>query len=162
VENLFVGLTRFRHASSEAEPYLAERWEISPDGLTWTFHLRRDLFWVKPGFQMGRRAFSVPAPPEIYRPVIADDVVFALQRACDPATRTPGVLVLFIVEGCEELQVAPRTGEVDLSTVGAERTRRSDSRHPPDGAGELPSGDHEYDVDPPGPARVGRAVRQQQ
>jgi oligopeptide transport system substrate-binding protein len=119
VENLFVGLTRFRHASSEAEPYLAERWEISPDGLTWTFHLRRDLFWVKPGFQMGRRAFSVPAPPEIYRPVIADDVVFALQRACDPATRTPGVLVLFIVEGCEELQVAPRTGEVDLSTVGA-------------------------------------------
>jgi oligopeptide transport system substrate-binding protein len=120
VENLFVGLTRFRHASSEAEPLLAERWEVSPDGLTWTFSLRRDIYWVKPGFQIGRRAFSAPAPPEIYRPVIADDVVFGLQRACDPATRTPRVLVLFIVEGCEALQIAARSGDVDPTTIGVE------------------------------------------
>jgi peptide/nickel transport system substrate-binding protein len=25
------------------QPSLAERWELSPDGLTWTFHLRRDV-----------------------------------------------------------------------------------------------------------------------
>ncbi len=120
VENLFIGLTRFRHSSSEAEPMLAERWEVSPDGLTWTFHLRRDIYWVKPGFQVGRRAFSAPTPPEIYRPVIADDVVFGLQRACDPATRVPGVLVLFIIEGCEALQVAAPSAEVEPAIIGVE------------------------------------------
>jgi len=29
----------------EAVPYLAESWEISPDGLTTTFHLRKNAYW---------------------------------------------------------------------------------------------------------------------
>lgn len=120
VESLFVGLTRFRHATSEAEPYLAERWDVSPDGLTWTFHLRSDFYWIIPGFQEGNRPFGAPRAPAIYRPVIADDVVFALQRACDPATQTPDALVLFIVEGCEALQKARPTDEIDFTTLGIE------------------------------------------
>lgn len=28
------------------QPSLAEKWEMSEDGLTWTFHLRRDAVWV--------------------------------------------------------------------------------------------------------------------
>jgi oligopeptide transport system substrate-binding protein len=120
VENLFVGLTRFRHVTSEAEPYLAERWDVGPDGLTWTFHLRTDFYWVIPGFQEGNRPFRPPSAPEIYRPVVADDVVFALQRACNPATQTPDALVLFIVEGCEDLQRAGPTDEIDFTTLGVE------------------------------------------
>jgi peptide/nickel transport system substrate-binding protein len=33
-------LVRLRPGTTEVEPGLAERWETSPDGLTWTFHLR--------------------------------------------------------------------------------------------------------------------------
>lgn len=121
-ENLFVGLTRFRHLTSEAEPYLAEDWDVSEDGLTWTFHLRTDFFWIKPGFQERSRRFGSATEPAVYRQVIADDVVFALQRACDPATRTPDVLVLFIIEGCEALQGAANAGdgEIDFSSLGVD------------------------------------------
>src|SRR5436305_11793248 len=39
---VFDGLTRFDpHAT--VEPALAERWDISPDGLIYTFHLRRGV-----------------------------------------------------------------------------------------------------------------------
>ena len=52
-------------------PLLAERWEISPDGKTYTFHLRRDVTFCD-GRQM-----------------TADDVVYSLNRFIDPATRSP-------------------------------------------------------------------------
>ena len=42
---LFEGLTRTSWLTDEAEPELAESWEVSDDGLTWTFHLRRDVRW---------------------------------------------------------------------------------------------------------------------
>lgn len=45
LSHLFEGLTETSWLTSEAEPGLAERWERSPDGLTWTFHLRRDVRW---------------------------------------------------------------------------------------------------------------------
>jgi oligopeptide transport system substrate-binding protein len=41
---LFEGLARFNHLG-EAEPGVAERWEISPDGKTYTFHLRANAKW---------------------------------------------------------------------------------------------------------------------
>ena len=36
--NIFVGLVEI-NKNFEAEPYLAKSWEISDDGLTYTFHL---------------------------------------------------------------------------------------------------------------------------
>ncbi len=38
-------LLRINRATFEVEPWLAERWESSPDGLTHTFHLRPGLTW---------------------------------------------------------------------------------------------------------------------
>jgi len=41
---LFSGLTRLnRHG--EVEPDLASRWDVSFDGLTYTFYLRKDVYW---------------------------------------------------------------------------------------------------------------------
>ena len=40
---LFEGLTETSWLTNEVEPALAESWEA--DGLTWTFHLRRDVNW---------------------------------------------------------------------------------------------------------------------
>ena len=42
---LFEGLTEISWLTDEVEPALAESWEHSDDGLTWTFHLRRGVTW---------------------------------------------------------------------------------------------------------------------
>ena len=42
---LFEGLTETSWLTDRVEPALAESWERSDDGLTWTFHLRRDVTW---------------------------------------------------------------------------------------------------------------------
>ncbi len=42
---VFSGLTRFSDASPAPQPDMAHHWEISQDGLSWTFYLRPTLFW---------------------------------------------------------------------------------------------------------------------
>ena len=42
---LFEGLTEISWLTDQVEPALAESWERSDDGLTWTFHLRKDVTW---------------------------------------------------------------------------------------------------------------------
>jgi peptide/nickel transport system substrate-binding protein len=41
---VYGALTRM-NAAGEILPELAEHWEVSPDGLTYTFHLRTDVLW---------------------------------------------------------------------------------------------------------------------
>ena len=66
---VFDGLTRF-DPNAKVEPGLAERWDISPDGLTYTFHLRRGVT-----FHDGS-------------PFSAHNVQASWQRALDPATKS--------------------------------------------------------------------------
>jgi peptide/nickel transport system substrate-binding protein len=40
LENVFEGLVRFKPGTLEIEPALAKSWEVSPDGLVYTFELR--------------------------------------------------------------------------------------------------------------------------
>lgn len=40
---MFEGLLRYKEGSTEIEPCLAESWEVSEDGLTFTFHLRKGV-----------------------------------------------------------------------------------------------------------------------
>ncbi|MGQ4810542.1 Oligopeptide-binding protein AppA [Candidatus Entotheonellaceae bacterium PAL068K] len=42
---LFEGLTQTSWLTDQVESALAESWEHSDDGLTWTFHLRKDVTW---------------------------------------------------------------------------------------------------------------------
>jgi peptide/nickel transport system substrate-binding protein len=67
---IFDGLIAYDKNLSEFEPRLAERWEVSEDGLEITFHLRRDARW-----QDGV-------------PFTARDVEFAFRTITDPATLT--------------------------------------------------------------------------
>src|SRR5262249_17810043 len=46
-ENLFLGLTDYDPVSSQIVPELATDWEVSEDGLTWTFTLRDDVMWMR-------------------------------------------------------------------------------------------------------------------
>lgn len=43
IYNLFEGLVRLKPGTNEIEPCLAEAWRVSPDGLEWTFYLRKDV-----------------------------------------------------------------------------------------------------------------------
>jgi peptide/nickel transport system substrate-binding protein len=42
---MYRGLVRYGQKDYELEPSMAESWETSEDGLTWTFHLRDDAVW---------------------------------------------------------------------------------------------------------------------
>ncbi|MBC8263068.1 MAG: peptide ABC transporter substrate-binding protein [Anaerolineales bacterium] len=65
---IFNGLTRLDEKGKVVSD-LAEGWELSDDGLAYTFHLRRDVFWHD------EVSFS------------ADDVVFTVQAMQDPDYR---------------------------------------------------------------------------
>lgn len=42
---LFEGLTRINAETLKVEANLAERWDVSRDGLTWIFYLRKNVMW---------------------------------------------------------------------------------------------------------------------
>lgn len=62
------------------KPLLAKRWDISPDGKTYTFHLRRGVYFhTHPAFG-----------PDSTRTLTARDVVYSFTRICDPQTASTG------------------------------------------------------------------------
>jgi ABC-type transport system substrate-binding protein len=124
IENIFVGLTRYNQVLSTFEPELAESWEVSEDGRTWTFNLRDDIYWVRRDAGQSTLLGTTPSEIDPVRPVVADDVVYAIQRACDPRTPTADILILFIIEGCESLN---RTAEVTSEALGQVAVQ---ARHP--------------------------------
>ncbi len=116
IENLFVGLTRYNHATNQVEPALAQEWEVSGNGRTWTFHLRDDIFWVRPSEQtIDGYVISEPV-----RPVVAGDMVFAIQRACARDTDTPDAFVLFLIDGCEQAHQQANATPADLANIGVQ------------------------------------------
>lgn len=125
IENLFVGLTRFNNATRSVEPDLATEWEVSEDGLLWTFELRSDIFWIRSEQPSATSILPTQSGPRAYRPVVADDVVFAVQRACDARTQARDVLVLFIIEGCEEVHGKPEPSQQDLASIAVRAVNES-------------------------------------
>ena len=94
--NLFLSLVR--NSPTEyglIEPSLAERWEISDDGLTYTFYLRDDVPWVQ---------YDVSTAEVIpLRMITADDVVYSVQRVCSDWRNGYYAVDVFgpIIAGCE-------------------------------------------------------------
>jgi len=43
IDNVFDGLVRYSDDAKKIEPCLAQSWERSPDGKTWTFHLEKNV-----------------------------------------------------------------------------------------------------------------------
>jgi peptide/nickel transport system substrate-binding protein/oligopeptide transport system substrate-binding protein len=83
VAYVFDGLTRFT-PDARLEPALAERWDVSPDGKVYTFHLRRGV-----RFHDGT-------------PFIARHVVRSFHRVLDPTTKSTGPWVLYPVAGARD------------------------------------------------------------
>jgi peptide/nickel transport system substrate-binding protein len=64
-------------------PALARSWEVSDDKKTWTFHLRRDVYF------QDNEAF----PGGKGRRLVASDVVYSFGRIVDPATASSGAWI---------------------------------------------------------------------
>lgn len=115
-ESLFAGLTNYDAATDSVVPELAESWEVEPDGRTWTFKLRDDISWVRPGTRARGEAGLWDV--EVVRPVTADDVVYAIQRTCSGEVENQLTYALYIIEGCEIVHTAPQVTEGDLQNIG--------------------------------------------
>lgn len=79
-------------------PGVAKSWEASPDGLTYTFHLRDNARWSN-----GDR-------------VTSDDFVFALRRLVDPATASQYAQLIDVVENAPAI-VAGRAAPTTLGVA---------------------------------------------
>ncbi|MGC7845671.1 peptide ABC transporter substrate-binding protein [Desulforudis sp. 1088] len=82
ITHLLEGLTRY-DANNVPQPAIAESWDISPDQLTYTFHLR-DAKWSNG------------------EPVTAEDFKYAWLRALNPETAADYAYQLFYIKGAAE------------------------------------------------------------
>ncbi|MDH5606127.1 MAG: peptide ABC transporter substrate-binding protein [Anaerolineae bacterium] len=97
IHSLFAGLTQFDPLTGEVLPYLATSWDISDDGLTYTFHLRGDLPWVQYDPTSGVVSAVEDADGNI-RYVDAYDVVYGVKRTLDPDTGSGYAYVMYVIK----------------------------------------------------------------
>ncbi len=101
VEQLFLGLTNLNGETGEVEPELATKWDVSDDGLTYTFHLRDDVKWSDG------------------KPVTAKDIEYSVRRALRPETASPYAYALYIIKNAQAInQTAIPTDTYDIETLG--------------------------------------------
>jgi oligopeptide transport system substrate-binding protein len=99
--NIFVGLTRFDAVSGDVIPDLAESWEVSDDGLVWTFHLRSDIPWVHYNTATAEVDLVTEGGDVSY--VDAYDVEYGVRRTVDPATASDYSYVLYILKNAYDV-----------------------------------------------------------
>ncbi len=98
---LYNGLVQLND-SLHIQPDLASSWQISPDGLTYTFQLRKDVYFHK----------NAVFGKDSTRKMVAQDVVFSLKRLSDPQLASPGSWVMRNVKSIKAL--APHTVQIEL------------------------------------------------
>jgi oligopeptide transport system substrate-binding protein len=97
VQQLFEGLAQYDARTAEPVPAVAERWDVSADNLTWTFHLRANARWSNGD------------------PVTAADFVYAYRRILSPKLASPQAYLLYGVTGAEAFNAGKLT---DFAQVG--------------------------------------------
>lgn len=111
IANCFEGLVRL-DKDYKIIPGVAESWEISKDGLTYTFNLRKDTHWKL------LNSFEDVLPEgykDTYRTqVIAADFVYGITRALDPATQAGDAEKLFGIKNAS----AVNSGKQPTSALG--------------------------------------------
>ncbi|MEO6598385.1 MAG: peptide ABC transporter substrate-binding protein [Polyangiaceae bacterium] len=82
---IFEGLARLDPRSLEPVPGVAESWDITPDGKTYTFHLRANALWSDG------------------HPVTAQDFTYAWRRLQDPSLGSEYAYIMHMVRYAEAL-----------------------------------------------------------
>jgi peptide/nickel transport system substrate-binding protein len=122
-QNIYQGLTRIDYRG-ETQPDLAKSWDISPDGLTYTFHLQTGVKFhdgtpmtaddVKFSLDRARAPKSTTAQPQLFASIQSVDVV-------DPATvkitlKHPDGDFLYNMGWGDAVIVSPKTAKTDATT----------------------------------------------
>jgi len=94
---LFEGLTCIDEASSEAVPGMASRWDVTPDGLVYTFHLRAGLVWSNGDS------------------LTAEDFHYSIQRILSPKLAAEYAYLFYALKNAEAFNSGKLT---DFSAVG--------------------------------------------
>jgi len=129
-ELIFNGLVGINE-KQEIVPELAEKWDRSPDGRTYTFYLRKDVVWH-------------PKEGEEPKPFTADDVVFTYKIMMHPKTITPLKVRYEFIESVEKIDdYAVRfTLKRPVLNALAKFSFKVIPRHGPDNASYLARDDH--------------------
>jgi ABC-type transport system substrate-binding protein len=85
IKSLFSRLMDYEPGTAKLVPSLAESFTVAPDGLTYTFKLRKGV-----KFSNGRE-------------LVASDVKYSIERAVDPKTQGPGAGFFGAIDGFAEL-----------------------------------------------------------
>ncbi len=96
IGDLLMGLAT-EDAAGQPIPGAAARWETSPDGKTWTFHIRNHVW-----------SDGVP--------VTSHDFALAWQRLLDPKTAAPYAYNMWVVKNAEAIN----SGRMPVRTLGVE------------------------------------------
>ncbi len=105
VNSTNIGLTFMREADATLHPGMAQTWDISADGLTYTFHLLPNVPWVRWNGTAVEKVQSCPDASGATkdRVVTAYDFEYGIKRALDPKTASPYAYVIaFAVKGASE------------------------------------------------------------
>ena len=96
-DRLFGFLVNYDNATQQYGPGLAKSWEVAPDGVTWTFHLRRGA------------AFSDG------HPITSEDVLFSFEVVYDKALH-PVMQEMLQVQGRDFTVTAPDAHTIVINT----------------------------------------------
>lgn len=121
IENTFEGLIRVND-DGEIASGMADSWNISDDGLTYTFHIREGMKWdintekYKTGDKAGEFKDSrlKMLGREFNPDITAKDFVFALQRAVDPITNCPSFASISCIKNATKIH----SGNLGTSQLG--------------------------------------------
>ena len=113
VRNCFEGLVYIDEDGS-TQPGFAKSWDVSADGRSYVFHLRQGEKWHLT--TNAAEELEGKLPDGFAPTVTAEDFVFALRRAADPATASPDAVLLTNIQNAEAI----RKGEAAPETLGVE------------------------------------------
>ncbi len=97
-QDLYEGLTRW-DINKHPAPGIAERWDVSPDGLTYVFHLRHNATWSNGD------------------PLTSADFLYSFRRLVDPKTAAGDIDAVREIVNAEAINGGKET---DLTKLGVE------------------------------------------
>ncbi len=113
VQSIFEGLTRFDPVTAAAAPGLADRWDISADGKTYTFHIRENAKW------------------STGEAITSRDIVYSWMRVLNPDTASDYAGNLYYIQGAEAYNTGKTSDTNAVAIVALDpRTLRVDLVNP--------------------------------